>query len=395
MKQQVRPFWMIGKQFHYLEEIIFSSSNRAFLSFCAIILIIKSGIWVIPCIDVYRQISLAPFDSPPFINNQMAHYLFTSWLQPFIGWGLHLNTPIRYLALSLFFSILFTCLFALISFKSLGREAARKSLLFFISLPVGATSLYWVGYDGLTLLLMLLALSGLKDNRRLSLCTSLCIGILLGLQHFEQAILGFLLLLSYSLFGEESDGPLPPKRSFLTRLIILVAGITLGKLVLGAIINVNDIPLNSGRSVYLIVNIKQQLREFLLRFQVIVFSFLGVVWIPAIAAFLVSRKKFYWLATFIFVLGLSAVVPDQTRVVAIVTFPVVFMALLDNRNLLARLNRPMVVCLAVLYLIVPYSWVWNGNPQVSSFPYSLLLIQAAFRGINIDPSIWHPLPFIK
>jgi predicted branched-subunit amino acid permease len=171
----------------------------------------------------------------------MTHYLFTSWLQPFIAWSLGLTTPFKYFGLSLFFSVAFLVLFAYHGHNHLNREDARKSFLLFISLPVGMTSLYWVGYDGLTLFLMLIGLILLKSNRRFSWLASCFIGVLLGLQHFEQALLGFLLALSYVLLVPEKKAD-NIRRILIFKLLVLIVGILLGKSLLAAIIAFNQIP---------------------------------------------------------------------------------------------------------------------------------------------------------
>jgi hypothetical protein len=143
------------------------------------------------------------------------------------------------------------------------------------------------------------------------------------------------------------------------------------------------------------VGFKDQLRNFVLRFQVIIYSFLGVLWFPALIGFFRTRNRIYWLTVFLFMVSLAAIAADQTRVIAIVTFPLFFFAFLDNQKRLGELSRSSISKLALLYLVIPYFWVWNGNPQASSSPYLSFLVQAFLRGLPIEPGIWHPLPFVK
>jgi hypothetical protein len=228
------------------------------------------------------------------------------------------------------------------------------------------TSFYWVGYDGLTLLLMLLALLAIKlKNLYFSMLASILTGILMGLQHFEQAFVGFGFLLLYIIFlMTPSDSFSAEKRKELfARTSFVLIGIMGGKILLSAIIASHEIPLNSGRLSWVLVGGKLQLRQLFLRFQSIVYSFLGVFWLPAIAGFIVSRKKSFWLGLFVLLLSFIGIAADQTRVAAIVTFPIIFSAALDNPNFLKLMPDKLVTAYALTYIIEPYSWVWNGIQQ--------------------------------
>lgn len=384
------------KEYQYLENLFFSAPASTFIIFWLATLIVKSGIWVIPGIEVYRQISLSPFHPPQssFLANEMVHYLFYSWLLPFTAWATNFTTPAKFILLCFLFSLAFLALAIFFLFKFLRSEEARKALLILFALPVGMTSLYWIGYDGLTLLLMLVGVVVVSKGSKLNYFGPLIIGALLGLQHFEQGLFGFLILVSYYFFGREPGDQIKRHNDILQRLALLIAGLAIGKLILWAIITMNQIPISAGRSAWVMVAWKGILKRFFLRSQIIIYSLLGVVWLFALAGIIVSRKRFYWLAIVLFLVGLSAIVEDQTRVVAVVSFPLIFTILLEGQSLLQCMSRPATLLLAALYLITPYAWVWTGIPQASSFPYAFYLLFKVSKGTHFEPWwSWFVWPF--
>lgn len=84
------------------------------------------------------------------------------------------------------FSIAFTALFIKLVFSRLPERSTRIALILFALLLVSATTYFWVGSDSLTLLLLLLLLL-LALSFPHSILMTLAIGIMLGMQHFEQA----------------------------------------------------------------------------------------------------------------------------------------------------------------------------------------------------------------
>src|SRR5208282_2158334 len=113
---------------------------------------------------------------------------------------------------------------------------------------------------------------------------------------------------------------------------------------------------------------------FYYHFQYILWSVLGVGWI-AVAKFAERLKV---AAPFLVALaGLLLLVPlvgDQTRVLAIVSFPLVAAYLLLNPDFLWSLNGHFVAWMFGLWLLVPWPWILGPEPRVSVFPYDIVYV---------------------
>ena len=114
------------------------------------------------------------------------------------------------------------------------------------------------------------------------------------------------------------------------------------------------------------------LLEAVFHFQFIVWSMLGVGWFVLIVH--VDRMR---RAALPFVVGLSLCLPflvlaqDETRVISIITFPVVYACWLSNRQFLSSIDGRDAAWLSLLWLVIPWSWAWLGIPRWSALPYDL------------------------
>lgn len=133
------------------------------------------------------------------------------------------------------------------------------------------------------------------------------------------------------------------------------------------------------------------LERFFLHAHLAVWSVLGLGWLVAVRfTDLGTRSMPFFLA----LLGACCLLPvsdDQTRVVAIVTFPLVAAYWLFNPDFLARLGRRELAWLFVGWIIVPWIWVWKGVPKWSVFPYDVAYILHQWFGwfdVPAEPALW-------
>lgn len=132
-----------------------------------------------PNLNTSRVFATDPFTAanlPPG-----AQYVMSSWLVPFMGWALRITSPHKFFVLCLVIDCVMAAALAWLLFLRLDGRSARIALILYASLPISSTPWFWVGPDGLTLLLMILALAFADRWLLVGL-----LGVLLGMQHFEQ-----------------------------------------------------------------------------------------------------------------------------------------------------------------------------------------------------------------
>jgi len=347
-----------------IERFVYHSKPSRLIALALAVSFIKTGIWYMPNLEDWRAISLNPFRNP--FTEPISRYLFWNWLSPFLAWRLGIRSEQSFLYFHLLFSVAFTCTFIAFVWSHFEERDARTSLVIFLALPVSATAYLWVGMDSVTLALMLL----LFVVRR-HLWLTLVIGVLLGMQHFEQALVAFgaLLVASFLSFvlNTKSEYPI---RWAITSLV----GVVLGKVVLILTFSHFGIDASFGRLYFLQQFYRLYISFFYYHFQYIVWSVLGVGWI-AVAKY-AERGKIA-LPFLIVLSGLLLLLPfvgDQTRVLSIVTFPLVATYLLLNPGFLQSLNGRFVSAIFGIWLLVPYPWEWGGKPLVSIFPYDVAYV---------------------
>lgn len=367
-----------------IEKFIFESEAWKLVLVIALLSIVKTGIWYIPNLGASQLVAQNPFANPFFDPN--AHYLYWSWLGPFLAWLIGATGKWQFFAFHLFFSFSFTLLFIKVVFSNYTNEHARSSLVIFSSLPVSATAYFWVGSDSITLFLMLLALAIPSSQ-----AFTFIIGVLLGMQHFEQGFFAAVGLLFSIAISHKQNYALRYSWRF---CLILLFGIVAGKMVLLGIFNNYSIDINSGRMHWLKGHIYLLLNQFVFHFQYIIWSILGLGWLVAVRFADWGRKS---VPFFITLAGLFLLLPvsgDQTRVLAIITFPLVAAYWLLNQDFLEKISRREICLLFIAWTLIPWGWVWGGIPKWSAFPYDVAyILHLMFGWFNIpsDPALW---PFI-
>lgn len=351
----------------YLDKVsnwIFNLTRTKFYVILISILIIKTGVWFIPNLEIYRQISINPFTNP-FVGNENAQYLVWSWLGPFIAWILKVNSFSAFLILHTLFLVAFFASTLRLIHKTLPTREARISATVFITLPFSSTGIYWIGMDALTLLLMLQILV-FRKNRALSFIFA----VLLGMQHFEQGAVAVGILAIFEFINRsDSEDRYSRKAFFHLRLIL---GLGIGKALLGGIFELNGMNLNSGR-LYLYLNSFAGLAElFVNNIQIIVWSTLGVGWLLLIVIYKANPTRSRNLITAGAMSALSAIlVFDQTRVAAIVSFMFIATGLLLKEDLMKKLSNRFVAVYLGLWAIIPFTWVFGGIVKTSAITFDI------------------------
>jgi len=336
-----------------------------------------------PCLDSCLKIAQNPFVNP--LESPDSQYLFWSWLGPFLAWLVHLNHNLtQFILFHFFFSIGFTSLFFKMAFANFNEKVARTACIIFMILPVSATSYYWVSGDSITLFLMLLAM--VLINHRIPM---LFIGIALGMQHFEQSFFA-VLAISIAVFSEWKFNKKSKPRASVLSLFILLTSIILGKLLLYVIFQHYYIQVNSGRWYWLKAHRKLLAQQFLLHIHSVFWSIFGIGWIFFLK-FQKEKKSFYsFFLGLIFLCLLLPVSGDQTRVLAIVTFPLVYLYWLSNKHFLEGLTTKEMTEFTALWILIPWSWNWGGVPKWSAFPFDLHTFTKFLTEANLHIDLSYP-----
>lgn len=357
-----------------LERLIFGAPLWAFVAALAALAFVRTGIWYIPNIVHSQTLALNPFANP--LADPKAHYIVWSWLGSFLAWALGANDPLAFYLLHLGFSLAFIALMVTLCLRELPRDEGRIALIAFFALPASTTALFWVSYDSLTLLLMALALA----TRRWRLAPLVC-GIGLGMQNFEQGALSMAILFVALALRGHTWAPLSAGPLFALRVL---GGAVLGKLALYAIFYLAGIHLNSGRLYYLQSEIAQFVAKAALHAHVVIWSTLGAGWLIAVRYADLGRRSLPFFLALAGAVAVTAISDDQTRVVAIVAFPLVALHWLLDRGFLSAVTRQQAAILLLVFLLVPWTWTWGGKPMWSVFPYDVAYVLNAITG-------WPPL----
>src|SRR6266404_391847 len=347
-----------------LPNFIYSAERWKVITFLVIANLLKSGIWFIPNLFASRAVAQNPFVNTSS-NWPEAHYIYWSWLAPFLAWCIGATRSWSFLAFHLAFSVAFTALFIALTLVRFPDMEARTALVLFTVLPVSATPYFWVSMDSVTLFLMACALA----VRKLWPLTFL-IGVALGMQHFEQSFCAAAALIMALLLGRYFKSNV---EYTITWSLALMAGIVCGKVLLIALFMHWHVEVNSGRFYWLMGHFGELVNDFYYYFQYIIYSVFGVGWLFVLKSAEQGRKS---LPLFVAIFGVLLLLPisaDETRVTAIVSFFLVSVFCLLNSSFLASLDQRFSSWILLTWLVVPYAWVWKGTPRWSVLPYDVAL----------------------
>ena len=362
---------------HRTENFIFCSPVWKLITATMLIMLVKTGVWCIPNLDTSRLIAQNPFINP--FNEQDLQNIYWNWLGPFLAYIIGAKDRWSFFALHLVFSAGFTALIISTVFRRLPDRAARVSLIVFSVLPVSATAYFWVGPDSLTLFLMMCALALPEWRTAVPL-----FGVALGMQHFEQAIVGFSGLLLALLISKWHDNPTEYSLAWVLKLL---AGIIVGKLILVTMFHLLNTGVNYGRLKWLTEYYNVLLGKFFFHFNYIIWSSLGIGWI-VFFRYIDENSYVCFAIPLLLLMLLLPISGDQTRVFAITSFPLIFVFWLFNNNLSNQLSNRFVSWIFLAWLVVPWGWVWAGEPKWSVFSYDIAyLLNQSLGWFSVPPNL--------
>jgi len=152
-----------------------------------------------------------------------------------------------------------------------------------------------------------------------------------------------------------------------------------------------ELNLNSGRVFSLQNHYQRLMGQFVFNFQFILWSTIALGWLLVIRY--IETTKNYWgfLISLLMLLIFLPIVGDQTRVLSIILFPIFLNYCLFNLDFLKSISRTQCANLFLLWLIIPWGWVFAGNVQVSVFPYTMMNLSNKYIGwfsVPADHDYW-------
>ncbi len=378
----------MNKFFICLSNYITNLSFKKLAILLLIISLFKTGVWYHPALWNMLEIAKDPFNNV-FGNEVNKYYLYSSWLSPFIAYLLNLNTKISFFIFHLFLAIFFLVIFIFLIKKFVNEKHQKKSLIIFFIFPVSMTSFYWIGYDSLILILLTLTLLYYKNLFVIILCS---LGI--GLQHFEIGIVSISVLLVCKILEKlfyKKDQNI--KLSF-TFIIIFLLGLILGKVILYEIYSSED--LTQGRLNWIYNALLHLIYNFYFNFYNIIWFSLGVGWILILKFFFETKYKYPFIISIFLILFILPIVDDHTRVYSACSFMLIVYYIICNNNFLKTIKNTELSFIFLIWIMFPYSWVWQGDLRSSMFNYDLAYVLNYFFDIfnnEIESStIW---PFAR
>ena len=350
-----------------------------------LIIFIKVGFWYHPALWKLLTISINPFEESIFLNHQ-AHYLYGNFLGGYMANLLGFTSKFTFFLFHLFFSFLFNFLFIFLIFKNLDRKAAIYSLIIFLVLPVSSTVFFWVGYDSITLSILVLSII-FKSN----LFLVFIFGTLLGLQHFELGLLTTLSLVVLNIYNNYYS-----KKSFLNLKysISIFTGTIVGKIFLKYYFLSINLNLSSGRISYTLEAIKHFLYNSYFNLYTIMWFSLSLGWLIILKYFFFKEKNKFFILILLSLILILFIVDDQTRVYANLSFLIIISQILLNNDFLKSIKNYEISLILILWLLMPYGWVWQGVLRASmvtyDFAYFINYFFEIFNNKSINSSIIWP-----
>lgn len=336
-----------------------------FTLFFFLVITFNSGVWPMPNIHAQWMVS-QNLTSVPFTDPN-AHYLYSNYFMPALFGFLGGDSLVGYLIYSLATSFLFIFLiiYWFLTYHRKKVALTESKIFLLLSFPFTFIPFYWVGMDGMTLLLMAAVMISFKWTY-----WPLFFGYLLGLQHFEQGVLAFSLLggsiLLYFLVHKNKNIV-----GDIWRVLALGVTIALGKITLFIFFDVAGVELKGDRYSYLIDNIQLFYTMWENSWPYIIWSLLSCSWF-----IIFKRARAHWplFVAITFAFLLLMLVGDQTRVGAIIIFPSIFYWILRDKKLWSSLRLRDVIFVSILSLTVPVVVVW-GNVHGSVYQDSARVVK--------------------
>jgi hypothetical protein len=144
---------------------------------------------------------------------------------------------------------------------------------------------------------------------------------------------------------------------------------------------------NNGRMTLFGHEFRTLILEAVFHFQFILWSMLGVGWFVLIVYIGRIRRESIPLLIGLFVcMPFLVLARDETRVISIITFPVLHAYWLSNRYAPSLMTGREAAWVSLAWLLIPWSWAWQGIPRWSALPYDIYWF--IDRAIMPLPSDW-------
>jgi hypothetical protein len=353
--------------------------------------VVTQGVWMVPNLATVQLMAGDLTRNP--LPDPEAHFLLSSYLMPVLARlsGLY-GSPAAYFAFCALTLAIGGAIALFAIRRRFGESSARLAILVLGATPLLNVLLTWIGYpDPLTVILATLLLCWPTVIARAA------VGALLAVSHFEQGLViaGLTCLLAPHVDAD---------RGFSWRTLAgLAAGFVAGKLALTLHFHIHDIEIQTTR-VSMTAKMLPRILDDTLRWPLtLLFSILNVAWAAwgVIMAASARERPGFFRASSLGMIGclcVSALVLDQTRVGAILTWPLVLAALViatRSAGSIMPLRRLAVGCF-LLALVIPRTIVWEGHIHTSTSAFSLMLLSDRLglsHFLDTSVSYWPIAPF--
>ncbi|HVK91172.1 MAG TPA: VCBS repeat-containing protein, partial [Mycoplana sp.] len=168
---------------------------------------------------------------------------------------------------------------------------------------------------------------------------------------------------------------------------LLLLGIIAGKAVLTHLFQHVGIAVAVERFYWVTELAPAMAKEFLASFHFHLWSVLGPGWFVLVRYLDRGWRSAPFVLPLLGLLGLLLLVFDQTRVLAIVTFPLIFVFWLRDRQFLATLSDRFVGWAVLAWVLIPWLWVFGGKPQDSVLPNDAAVIYRKLLGHQLPEGL--------
>jgi len=346
--------------------------------FVLLFIILHTGIWIMPNIGAEYTISQYIYNPTVLMNNfkdPMSQYVLAQFLEPLLFSIFHLHKQVYFILFLFFENLLLYLLFSIWFLKNHDiRENDIYKYFLAICFPVFSLPFYWMGMNGMVLLLLLLSM--LYYNSFLFYLFS----FLLGFQSSSIGINAFIIfgisLLIYKIFNNRFNyGNISYfKNSDILKAFLGVFSVFVCKIVLLFIFHKLDIHRAGTAFTWIEVYWKYFIKQWLLNWNTILYSIYGIMWIA-----ILNRIKMIWYIlppTFMAFL-LTIIANDETRIALLVLFPSLFYFILKNKDFFNSFSSNEALIYVFVFFISPFLYIWGG------IPYAISLLSSDINIIHI------------
>lgn len=351
-----------------LNNFLFTSKFEYFYVFIMLLSMIINGVWYTSGIPRILMISKDIF-SNPFLEQVTSQWLLGSFLGPILGYIFHMNQSFFSFCIMHLVIFLLFFYFLLKSVDKHYKNSARYILIAFFVMPVSNIAFTWLGYaDVFTILLG----SGLVIYRK-NLIIIFILGILFGLNHFEQ---GLVILLTLSIFYFLTEN----KLEIFKYSLIMLLGILLGYISLKLHFYIYNFNISFDRVSYIDnAGFYKYFATLFSNFFAEIFSYFNIFIFPLILMLnsLEKRNKnvsngFIIGVVIIFFITIFTV--DHTRVFNMVVFPLLIALFLNEEvqkiiNLKEKRFNLIITFVFLIGIFIPNYYIWQGKIYASSWPF--------------------------